>query len=221
MPSLNDRLKVAVDTARDLRWRVIYHAKQGNPAPKLRRSYERWKGEVASLRRQLRNKAPKIIRGVVLPSNNFGSIGDVWRATGHYTAGPVDRDDAHAVQLAKSFDRYHRSLGWGGIGYHYMIAASGSLIILRPTGWKGAHTASNNSGNIGIVCNGTTGDRPTRAQARTLRWLLANAHTKALPASHRVNLRGVVLKGHKDWPGQSTACPGGFHAMYLSRGAKR
>lgn len=155
--------------------------------------------------------------------NLFGELGPETSVVGHHTAGPKDRDRRHAADLIRTYHRQHAAQGYGGLGYHYMIARDGTILCGRPTYLKGAHVAAQNSGRIGVVFCGTTGDKPTRAQARSYRWLLAHAHTSALPRAHRTDrdLRRVPVLGHKDVPGQSTACPGTHHRMIRSRGRRR
>jgi hypothetical protein len=151
-------------------------------------------------------------------ANLFGELGPERNVTGHYSAGPRARDWREGVARARSFHEQHRNQGWGGIGYHYVIADDGALICARPTLLKGAHVGGFNSQNLGVNCPGTTGDKPTKRQRETYAWLLANAHTGALPRAHRtdVDLRDARLFGHKDWPGHaSNGCPGKFHRMYL------
>jgi len=66
--------------------------------------------------------------------------------------------------------------------------------------------------------HGTTGDKPTRAQRRAYRWLLANAHTRRLPRTHRTDqdLRAATRRGHNSWSGhRANACPGSFKPMFL------
>ena len=100
-----------------------------------------------------------------------------------------------------------------------MIADDGALICARPTILKGAHVGLHNTENLGVNCPGTTGDRPTAAQRETYRWLLANAHTSALPKAHRtdLDLSQSRLFGHNSWSGhESNGCPGLFKGMYLA-----
>ena len=153
----------------------------------------------------------------------FGSKGTPFICAGHYTAGARA---ANAGELAVEMRRdhgFHAGQGWGGLSYDYMIADDGTIGLGNPIGRKGAHVGGANSGNVGICCPATTGDRPTPAQERSLAWLLANAHTKALPAAHRspVDLRRLPLLGHKEFPGNATACPGLFIDMYHAKGASR
>jgi hypothetical protein len=150
--------------------------------------------------------------------NLFGQLGPELHVTGHYSAGPRARDAREGVARARSFHTQHANQGWGGVGYHYLIADDGTLICLRPTILKGAHVGAHNSNNVGVNCPGTVGDRPTDAQRETYRWLLANAHASSMPRPHRTDrdLRKAKRWGHKQWPGHhSNGCPGEFLKMYL------
>lgn len=170
--------------------------------------------------------APRIITASSIGltfQNLFGPLGPERHVTGHYTAGPQDVDTDHAIELCRTYHREHKAKGWGGIGYHYCITRKGVIIALRPTVLKGAHVGGWNTGNIGIMMHGTTGDRPTRAQAEALHWLLRNAHTRKLPKAHRTD-RPLFKpfcdrRGHNDWPGhESNSCPGSFKPVYLKGG---
>jgi hypothetical protein len=150
--------------------------------------------------------------------NLFGALGAERSVTGHYTAGPRDRSDQHALQLCRQYHQAHKAKGWGGMGYHYCITRKGNIVLLRPLHLKGAHTGGHNTGNVGVMMHGTTGDKPTTAQRRAYRWLLANAHTKRMPRTHRTDhdLRGARRMGHNSWPGhQTNGCPGSFKPLYL------
>lgn len=193
------------------------------------KQFRTWKERTRLLRIELAEirkaeAGPKIVTAAEIgihPSGIFGELGTPIWLTGHYTAGPKDTSDQHAIALAQSFDRYHRGQGWGGSGYHYLIARSGTIIGLRPVAQKGAHVGGANTGNVGVVMNGTIGDKPTAAQARSLRWLIDNAHTNKMPAAHRAprSLAGCQRRGHNDWAGhQSNSCPGSFKPMYLRGG---
>jgi hypothetical protein len=135
----------------------------------------------------------------------------------------VDSDLDRCIELNQSYDDYHRSLGWGGIGYHYCIARTGEILGLRPVVQKGAHTGNHNSNNVGIMMHGTTGDKATKKQKESLKWLLENAHTDRMPSAHRtpVSLKDLPRRGHNDWPGhESNSCPGSFKSTYINGGSK-
>lgn len=61
-------------------------------------------------------------------------------------------DGSHGT--AQSVDRYHRSLGWDGIGYHFFIDQRGRVQTGRPVTRSGAHTYGINDRSIGICVSG-------------------------------------------------------------------
>jgi hypothetical protein len=152
--------------------------------------------------------------------SNHSTMGPEREVTGHYSATPRARDWRAGIQAALSFHRHHLAQGWAGIGYHFVIPDDGAIICCRPVGWVGAHVLAQNDERVGINMPATTGDRPTRRQARALNWLLHNAHTGALPRAHRTDndLSRLPILGHREVPGQATACPGLFLGMYKRRG---
>ena len=152
--------------------------------------------------------------------SNRSTMGPETSVVGHYSATPRARDWRAGVASARSFHRSHQNQGWAGIGYHYLISDDGAIIGCRPVIWNGAHVLNANANRVGVNMPGTTGDRPTRRQARAFNWLLHNAHTPAMPARHRTDndLSKLPIFGHRDLPGQDTACPGLFKGMYTRGG---
>ena len=81
----------------------------------------------------------------------------------------------------RDIDRYHRSLGWNGCGYHYVIPTDGTIERGREESMAGAHSKGHNSHSIGVCYVGglaidgrTPKDTRTEAQKDALRrWLTA------------------------------------------------
>jgi hypothetical protein len=149
----------------------------------------------------------------------FGPLGPARNLTGHFSAGPRAGDWRQAVTVARRLHVEHLDLGWGGCGYHFLIADDGTLLCLRPAELQGAHVGGHNGENIGVICAGTAGHRPTRAQRETYSWLLRRAHTDALPSAHRPagELAAAELHVHHVWHGHSTnPCAGWFEEMFLA-----
>lgn len=140
----------------------------------------------------------------------WGAKGRVYRGAGHYTAGRRARNATDLAAEMRSDHAYHRSKGWGGLSYEAMIADDGTIGFGNPMDRKSAAVAGQNTGMVGICCPGTTGDRMTAKQKASIRWLLDNWHTKAVPAAHRLPrpARQLDWRGHREFPGQSTQCPG-------------
>ena len=149
----------------------------------------------------------------------FGPLGPARSVTGHFTGGPRAGDWRQAVDIARALHVAHLDSGWGGCGYHFLIADDGSLLCLRPTDLQGAHVGGHNGLNLGVLCAGAAGHRPTRAQRDTYAWLLSNAHTDALPVEHRTAdaLTDARLHVHHQWHGhQTNPCAGWYEDMFLA-----
>ena len=99
-----------------------------------------------------------------------------------------------ALRLA-DIDRYHRSLGWKGCGYHYVIPTDGTIETGRTEAEVGAHCKKHNRHSIGICyiggmsADGKPADTRTDAQRTSLR--------KLLEALHRKYPRALIV-GHRD-----------------------
>lgn len=107
-----------------------------------------------------------------------------------------------AFRLA-DIDRYHRSLGWKGCGYHYVIPADGTIEKGRAEAEVGAHCKNHNRNSIGVCyigglsADGKPMDTRTDAQRIALRRLLLYLHRKYPKA---------LIVGHRDLDPQK-ACP--------------
>lgn len=208
------------DPHRVAAWHDYDQARQIREAAEAKRDEA---SEMLALRRrqlaqhdQQTKTKPKIVtakqQGISF-TNRFGQLGPEHHVTVHHTAGPTDGSDSQAVRLNQSYHRAHANKGWGGIGYAYNIARSGTIFCLRPTILKGAHVGGYNTSNVGVMFHGTTGDRPTQAQVDSFEWLLSNANTRAMPSAHRtdrpLSRPHTNRRGHNDWSGHTTnACPG-------------
>lgn len=148
--------------------------------------------------------------------NVFGGKGSVYRGTGHYTAGHPAAGKAELAAEMRADHGYHKGKGWGGLSYEVMIADDGTIGFGNPMNRKSAAVAVNNTGMVNICCPGTTGDRITAGQKRSIQWLRANWHTSAVPSAYRLPkpMHQLTWHGHREWPSQSTACPGDMLSDY-------
>ena len=104
----------------------------------------------------------------------------------HHTATPRETTTFEWV------DDFHKSKGWGGIGYHYFIGADGSLKQGRADEEIGAHVKWDNQNSIGICVAGNFEEEvPTEAQMGTLTQLL-----KKLCQKYRI--KPAAIWGHGD-----------------------
>ena len=103
-------------------------------------------------------------------------------------------------------DRYHRSLGWRGCGYHYVIPTDGAIERGRSETQIGAHCKNHNNHSIGVAYVGglavdgrTPCDTRTEAQKSALKRLLSELH-KRYPKA--------LIVGHSDLDPHKPFCPG-------------
>lgn len=100
-------------------------------------------------------------------------------------------------------DSYHRSLGWIGCGYHYVIPTDGTIEPGRPDEMVGAHCKNHNRHSIGVCYigglskDGKPADTRTDAQRIALRNLLERL---------RRRYPNALIVGHRDLDPQKV-CP--------------
>lgn len=118
----------------------------------------------------------------------------------HCAATPEGRDFTVADIRA-----WHKARGFSDTGYHYVVYREGRIMLGRPIGQQGAHTADHgkNRGTIGICYIGgvaadgrTPKDTRTPAQIASLLWL-----TQELARKHGVKR----VTGHNQYAAK--ACP--------------
>lgn len=103
----------------------------------------------------------------------------------------------------KAVDEYHRSLGWGGCGYHYFIEANGHIWQARKDNQEGCHCLHKglNGKSIGICLAGNfCEEEPTGAQLKSLEGFLDNKSKEFL-----IPIKNIL--GHQE-TGAITLCPG-------------
>ena len=116
----------------------------------------------------------------------------------HHTATKRDTTTFNAI------DNYHRKLGWGGCGYHYLITGDGTLWKGRAESKIGCHCRASgmNFKSIGICLTGNFEiEVPTNAQIATLQILLKRLRVK-------YNIPKEQVLGHREVPNAHTLCPG-------------
>ena len=112
----------------------------------------------------------------------------------HHSATPANT-------TPESVARYHvNHWNWAGIGYHFFIAADGTIYQTNELETVSSHAASANGAGIGICFAGDFTDAvPPAAQilagARLVAWLLKE-----------LNLKTNAVDGHREL--MQTACPG-------------
>ncbi len=120
----------------------------------------------------------------------------------HHTAGPD-------TQTPDEIANYHiNSNGWGGIGYHFLIAKDGTVYYVGDISTARANVANLNEQVLGIclIGNFTEGRVPTQQQLDSAH-KICDFFINNYPPLVNVNSWDTV-RGHKELPGQSTTCPG-------------
>lgn len=93
---------------------------------------------------------------------------------------------------------------FGQVSYHHVVELDGKDVVTLPDDKKGAHTGGANTGNIGVCyvggCDKNMNPKDTRtpAQKETLRKIVA---------AYKAKYPGLIVRGHRDWPGVKKACP--------------
>ncbi len=116
----------------------------------------------------------------------------------HNTGAEEDTDTN-----ANSIHDYHLSIGWVGIGYHYVIRKDGTIEQGRPEWAVGSHAYGENSHTIGIHLSGNFNIvEPTKEQIESCAMLIAYLCSKyEIPAD-----RDHIV-GHREI-NDDTDCPG-------------
>ena len=100
-------------------------------------------------------------------------------------------------------DRYHRSLGWKGCGYHYVIPTDGTIEMGRPEEMVGAHCKNHNRHSIGVAyVGGLAHDGKTPCDTRTD---AQKVSMKVLLQAMRKLYPNAKIHGHRDFAAKD--CP--------------
>ena len=101
-------------------------------------------------------------------------------------------------------DRLHKSFGWTGGGYHFVVNRNGAIEKGRDVNTPGAHAKGFSKYAIGVCWIGGKGsddqpeDNRTLDQLKSLRVLL-DTLTHTFP--------DAIVCGHRDLPSVNKACP--------------
>ncbi|MDE7397214.1 MAG: N-acetylmuramoyl-L-alanine amidase [Muribaculum sp.] len=116
----------------------------------------------------------------------------------HCTATPEGQD-----VTVEAIDKYHRSLNFKCIGYHFVVYRDGSVHVGRPIEQVGAHCHGQNEESIGIsYIGGVTADGKTPKDTRTPQQKVA---LRKLVEKLLVQFPGATVHGHYEFANK--ACP--------------
>lgn len=106
-----------------------------------------------------------------------------------------------AAQMVAEVRRWHLERGFNDIGYHYLIAPSGSVAIGRPLYKEGAHVSRHNKGTVGILLIETVRINAIKTFDHYF------THNQRLACRALISGLNVTdVKGHNDYA--SKLCPG-------------
>lgn len=127
------------------------------------------------------------------------ALGPVTHLTIHCAATPEGRHVTHEQITDWDKAKFDQT------SYHWVIELDGSTHRTLRDDQKGAHVGGKNSGNIGICYIGgmdknmrNPKDTRTDAQKKSLLTLIR---------TYKERYPGIVIRGHRDWPGVKKACP--------------
>lgn len=95
---------------------------------------------------------------------------------------------------------------FGQKSYHMIVELDGRITRSLSDRQKGAHVGGNNTGNIGICYIG--GMDKDMKLAKDTRTPAQKTALKTLVATYKERYPGIIIRGHRDWPGVKKDCPG-------------
>ncbi|MDF1563573.1 MAG: carboxypeptidase regulatory-like domain-containing protein [Deltaproteobacteria bacterium] len=122
----------------------------------------------------------------------------------HHTVTP-NNDTYDMPRRVRQIQAYHMdSRGWCDVGYHFLIGQDGEVYQAREETYIGAHVANHNTQTAGISFIGDfTSIVPSQAM------LDAGARiVRSLSSTYGISIDRTAIKGHREFSGASTACPG-------------
>lgn len=119
----------------------------------------------------------------------------------HCTATPEGRPNT--AEEVTSWDRER----FGQPSYHWVIELNGRQVRTLLDEQRGAHVAMHNSNNIGISYVGGTEALNAGGKPKDTRTPEQIAAMRGLVELYRAKYPGIVVLGHRDWPGVKKACP--------------
>lgn len=125
----------------------------------------------------------------------------------HHGASRTPTTFQEELATLRSYDKYHASLGWGGIGYNLAVGpVTGNVYEARGLDRVGAHATGENTRSVGVV---VLGNDPLTDKAK-------EGLKKAYRLSNSWAGRTLAPSGHRDHA--NTNCPGPKVYQWLKSG---
>lgn len=151
------------------------------------------------------------------------STEDTWyRMAIHHTAG-AQTTSGSVQQQVQFLQAYSQDSGtYCDIPYQFLVGYDGTLWEARELTWYSGATYNNNDGNIAISFIGCyhSGDCPAGNNAVTQEMMDSGQRlVQELVGLYGIPSDSNSIRGHQDWPDNSTACPGDW--LYARLGELR
>ena len=117
----------------------------------------------------------------------------------HCAATPEGRD-----VKAKEIEKWDIAK-FGQKSYHLIVELDGTIVRSLPDTKIGAYVGGKNTGNIGICYIG--GMDKDMKRAKDTRTPEQKKSLKTLIATYKERYPGIIIRGHRDWPGVKKDCP--------------
>jgi N-acetylmuramoyl-L-alanine amidase len=117
----------------------------------------------------------------------------------HCAATPEGRDVKAATISAWDIAKF------GQVSYHHVVELDGTAVQTLPDDKRGAHVGGKNTGNIGICYVG--GMDAKMAKPKDTRTAAQKATLRRLVTEYQAKYPGIIVRGHREWPGVAKACP--------------
>lgn len=119
--------------------------------------------------------------------------------TVHCSATPPESDVG-----TDEIRRWHKGKGWEDVGYHYVIRRNGTVEAGRSLDFQGAHVEGHNHEAIGIcLVGGVRRDLSPDANFTAVQYTSLETLINLLLPRYP----GATVRGHRDFPGVTKACP--------------
>jgi hypothetical protein len=116
----------------------------------------------------------------------------------HHSVTAQGTDQASVGSILRTIDKFHRSKGWGGIGYNFAVDHAGRVYEARGRDVIGVHAAGSNTANFGICFIGNS-DKKVSDKA-------VAAIAKLVEDLQNASGKKLRVQGHRQV--NSTGCPG-------------
>lgn len=103
---------------------------------------------------------------------------------------------------------------FGQKSYHWIVTLDGAMHRRMGDDIRGAHTGGANTGNIGVCYVG--GMDKAMKRAKDTRTAAQKSALLTLVRTYRARYPGIVVRGHRDWPGVRKDCPSFDVAAWLA-----